>query len=50
MRCPVAASFRAERWAAPEPARLAMCLPVEPASIAVPSGDRPAYSLGEGQQ
>ena len=31
-----------------EPARLAMCLPVDPASIAVPSGDRPAYSLGEG--
>ena len=39
---------RAERWAAPEPARLAMCLPVDPASIAVPSGDRPAYPLDEG--
>ena len=35
--------------AAPEPARLAMCLPVEPASIAVPSGDRPAHALGEGR-
>jgi hypothetical protein len=31
-----------------EPARLAMCLPVNPACIAVPSGDRPAYSLDEG--
>jgi hypothetical protein len=29
--------LRAERWAAPEPAR-------------VPSGDRPAYSPGEGHQ
>ena len=27
---------RAERWAAPEPAR-------------IPSGDRPTYSKGEGQ-
>ena len=43
-------SLWAERWAAPGPARLAMCLPVDPASIAVPSGDRPAYSLGEGLQ
>jgi len=42
-------SFRAERRAAPKPAHLAMCLPVDPAGIAVPSGDRPAYSLGEGQ-
>ena len=32
--------FRAERWAAPEPARLAMCLRLDAASIAVPSGDR----------
>jgi RNA polymerase sigma factor (sigma-70 family) len=48
--------FRAERRAAPEPARLAMCLAVKPLSIAVPSGDRPgppAFSrmgLGEGLQ
>ncbi len=42
--------LRAERRAAPKPAHLAMCLPVEPASIAVPSGDRPAYPLGEGLQ
>jgi hypothetical protein len=41
-------AFRAERWAAPEPAHVAMCLLVNPASIAVPSGDPPAYSLGEG--
>ncbi len=40
--------LRAERWAAPEPAHLAMGLAVNPASIAVPSGDRPAYPLGEG--
>ena len=40
--------FRAERRAAPKPARVAMCLPVNPASIAVPPGDRPAYPLGEG--
>ena len=40
----------AERRAAPKPAQLAMCLPVNPASIAVPSGDRPAYPLGEGLQ
>jgi len=39
--------LRAERWAAPEPARLAMCLRLDAASIAVPSGDRsgpPAFS------
>ncbi len=42
--------FRAGRWAAPEPAQLAMSLPVDPASIAVPAGERPAYSLGEGSQ
>jgi hypothetical protein len=40
--------LRAERRAAPKPARLAMCLPVDPASIAVPPGDRPTYSRGEG--
>ena len=40
----------AVRWAAPEEARMAMCMPVNPACIAVPSGDRPAYSLGEGHQ
>jgi len=40
--------FAAERRAAPKPAGPAMCLPVDPASIAVPSGDRPAYSLDEG--
>jgi len=34
--------FRAERRAAPSRPALAMCLPVDPASIAVPSGDRPA--------
>ena len=45
---------RAERWAAPEPARLAMCLRLDAASIAVPAGDRPdalAFSdarMGEG--
>jgi len=41
-------SYWAERRAAPKPARVAMCLRVNPASIAVPLGDRPAYSLGEG--
>ena len=40
--------FRAVRRAAPKQAHMAMCLPVNPASIAVPLGDRPAYSLGEG--
>jgi len=40
--------FRAERRAAPKPAHLAMCLRLDTASIAVPSGDRPAYPLGEG--
>ena len=46
--------FRAERRAAPKPARLAMCLRLNAASIAVPSGDRPdslAFSdarMGEG--
>ena len=44
------AVLRAKRWAAPEPARLAMCLSVDPTSIAVPSGDRPAYAPGEGLQ
>ncbi len=38
----------AERRAAPKPAPRAMCLPVDPASSAVPLGDRPAYPLGEG--
>ena len=33
---------RAERRAAPKPPRQAMCLPVAPASIADPRGDRPA--------
>jgi len=42
------AAFRAERRAAPKPAHLAMCLPVDPASIAAPSGGRPAYPLGGG--
>jgi hypothetical protein len=36
MRCMVSGALRAERWAAPEPAR-------------IPSGDRPAYSPDEGQ-
>ena len=40
-------AFRAKRWAAPEPAHVAMCSRLDAASIAVPSGDRPAYSLGE---
>jgi hypothetical protein len=46
--------IRAERRAAPKPARLAMCLRLNAASIAVPLGDRPgtpAFSgagLGEG--
>ena len=45
---------RAERRAAPKPARLAMCLRLNAASIAVPQEDRPgapAFSgagLGEG--
>jgi len=43
-----AARIWAERRAAPKQAHMAMCLPVDPAGIAVPSGDRPAYSLGEG--
>ena len=43
------AALRAERRAAPKPARLAMCLPLDAASIAVPLGGRPAYALGEGQ-
>ena len=50
MKHPLFGTPRAKRWAAPEPARKAMCLPVNPASIAVPSGDRPAYPLGEGLQ
>jgi len=33
--------LRAERRAAPKPARQAMCLRLNAASIAVPSGDRP---------
>ena len=40
--------FRAERRAAPKPARVGARLPVDTASTAVPSGDRPAYPLGEG--
>ncbi len=48
MRYPLSVRIWAERRAAPKPARLTMCLPVNPASIAVPSGDRPAYPLGEG--
>ena len=48
MKRHVAMYVRAERWAAPEPARLAMCMPVNPAWIALPSGDHPAYPLGEG--
>jgi hypothetical protein len=48
-------AFRAERRAAPKPARLAMCERLNAASIAVPLGDRsglPAFSaarLGEGR-
>jgi hypothetical protein len=38
----------AERRAAPKPARMAMCLRLDAASIAVPSGDRLAYPLDEG--
>jgi len=45
----MSAVFRAERRAAPKPAPLAICLRVESASIAAPSGGRPAYPLGEGQ-
>ncbi len=40
--------IRAERRAAPKPAREAMCMPVDPACIAAPSGGRPAYSLAGG--
>jgi hypothetical protein len=43
-------TYRAERWAAPEPARLAMCLRLNAASIAVPSGDRLMYSSDEGSK
>jgi hypothetical protein len=48
--------IQAERWAAPKPAHLAMCGPVDPACIAAPQGDRlgpPAFSAarpGEGHQ
>ena len=48
MKVPKPPRIRAQRRAAPKQARLAMCLPVDSASIAVPSGDRPAYPLGEG--
>ena len=44
-----AARIWAERRAAPKPAHPAMCLGLDAPSIAVPSGDRPAYSLGEGR-
>ena len=46
--------LRAERRAAPKPARVAMCWRLEAAGIAVPYGDRPATPafsaawLGEG--
>jgi hypothetical protein len=45
----IAFAFRAERRAAPQPARRTMCLPVNPASIVVPAGDRPTFTAGEGQ-
>ncbi len=41
-------TYRAERRAAPKPARWAMCLRLNAASIAVPSGDRSMYSSDEG--
>ncbi len=50
MNNPVFSSSWAERWAAPEPAHLAMCVAVDPSRIAVPLGNRPAYSLDEGLQ
>ncbi len=40
--------FRAERRAAPKPAHLGVCMPVNPACIAAPAGGRPAYPLGGG--
>ena len=40
---------RAERRAAPKPARQAMCMRLDAACIAVPAGDRLAYSPDEGQ-
>jgi len=48
MKHPVSTSSRAGRRAAPKPAPVAMCLPVDPASITVPAGDRARYSLHEG--
>jgi len=41
--------FRAERRAAPKPALMAMCSPVDPRCIAAPSGGRPAYPLDGGR-
>lgn len=41
-------AFRAERRAVPSRPGLAMRLPVEPAGIAIPSGDRLAYPRDEG--
>jgi len=40
--------FSGRTPARPKLARLGECLPVTPASIAAPSGDRPTYSLDEG--
>ena len=44
----ISAFLWAERWAAPEPGHLATCMRLEAACVVVPSGDRSAYSLGEG--
>ena len=48
MKYPVSTSSRAGRRAAPKPAQLPLCLPVDPASITAATGDRARYSLHEG--